>query len=400
MAARYTYDPLDRRIGIQDNGIQTWVVWDSPQPYADFNGSGTLQERYLYGPAVDEVLARTDSVGTTSWYLTDRAGSIRNLADSSGTVTGTISYDGFGKQLGSSGAVDRFGYTGREYDPTTGLQSNRERYYDAALGRWTQEDKIGFAGEDANLERYVGNSPTNASDPSGLDAFDYVPIFGGLFAFMDYLSTQKRESARGRALDEQRAQFNLANNPSQGPYENRALESVQGQLRAGMSDRVNGRSTADAISEYPDALTSLKTDLIRAAAEESAMRGAGHVLAALPPIGKIRPRKPGANFAPSKCPAPNSGKLNPPNATDLTLQDTYKNLWRPQDVRPGGTISELLREAEAGGPLKHLEKAKGRLRQLLDRVNDTSRPLSPADRAGAERVINDLKDAIRTSGGR
>ena len=169
VAARYTYDPLDRRIGIQDNGIQTWVVWDGRQPYADFNGSGALTERYLYGPAVDEILARTDSGGTTSWYLTDREGSIRNLADSSGTVTGTISYDGFGKVLSSSGAVDRFGYTGREYDATTGLQYNRGRYYDAALGRWTQEDKSGFAGGDANLERYVGNSPTNASDPNGLE---------------------------------------------------------------------------------------------------------------------------------------------------------------------------------------------------------------------------------------
>ena len=82
-------------------------------------------------------------------------------------MTGTITYDGFGKVLSLSGAVDRFGYTGREYDPTTGLQYNRERYYDAALGRWTQEDKIGFAGGDPNLERYVGNSPTNFSDPSG-----------------------------------------------------------------------------------------------------------------------------------------------------------------------------------------------------------------------------------------
>ena len=103
----------------------------------------------------------------SSFVSRDRAGSVRNLADSSGTVTGTISYDGFGKVLSSSGAVDRFGYTGREYDATTGLQYNRGRYYDAALGRWTQEDKIGFAGRDPNLERYVGNSPTNFSDPSG-----------------------------------------------------------------------------------------------------------------------------------------------------------------------------------------------------------------------------------------
>jgi len=41
---------------------------------------------------------------------------VRNLADSSGTVTGTITYDGFGKQLGSSGAVDR-----RRLHPGSGM---------------------------------------------------------------------------------------------------------------------------------------------------------------------------------------------------------------------------------------------------------------------------------------
>lgn len=95
-----------------------------------------------------------------------------------------------------------------------------------------------------------------------------------------------------------------------------------------------------------------------------------------------------------------SGKSNPPNASDPALQDAYKNLWRPQDKKPGGTIGELLREVECGRPLKHLMKAKERLKQLVDRVTDTTRPLTPADRAGAERVINDLKEAIKTAEGR
>jgi hypothetical protein len=30
------------------------------------------------------------------------------------------------------------------------------------------EDPIGFAGGDYNLNRFVGNSPTNATDPYGL----------------------------------------------------------------------------------------------------------------------------------------------------------------------------------------------------------------------------------------
>jgi RHS repeat-associated protein len=98
--------------------------------------------------------------------------------------------------------------------------------------------------------------------------------------------------------------------------------------------------------------------------------------------------------------APLSGKLNRPNVTDPDLIEAMDNLWRRQDLRPGGTIGELLREAQAGGELVHLEKAKGRLAQLTNRVNDFSAPLSRSDRAAAERVINDLKDAIRAAEGR
>lgn len=97
--------------------------------------------------------------------------------------------------------------------------------------------------------------------------------------------------------------------------------------------------------------------------------------------------------------APNSGKWNRPNVQDSTLRDVMDNLWRPQDKRPGGMIAELLREKASGGPLIHLEKARGRLTQLIRRVNDLDNPLSKADRAVAERVIKDLKDAIRIAEG-
>jgi hypothetical protein len=41
--------------------------------------------------------------------------------------------------------------------------------YDPTIGRWTSEDPISFEGGDADLSRYVGNSPTNFIDPAGLD---------------------------------------------------------------------------------------------------------------------------------------------------------------------------------------------------------------------------------------
>jgi RHS repeat-associated protein len=61
----------------------------------------------------------------------------------------------------------RYGYTGREQDGETGLDYYRARYYDASNGRFISEDPLGFGAGDGNLTRYVGNNPTNFTDPSG-----------------------------------------------------------------------------------------------------------------------------------------------------------------------------------------------------------------------------------------
>ena len=44
---------------------------------------------------------------------------------------------------------------------------NRARYYDPALGRFVSRDPIGYRAGDPSLYRYVKNSPTFATDPSG-----------------------------------------------------------------------------------------------------------------------------------------------------------------------------------------------------------------------------------------
>jgi hypothetical protein len=46
--------------------------------------------------------------------------------------------------------------------------------YDPRVGRWLSEDPLGFTAGDANVYRYVLNSPTNFTDPSGL--FSLPPI--------------------------------------------------------------------------------------------------------------------------------------------------------------------------------------------------------------------------------
>jgi RHS repeat-associated protein len=139
--------------------------------YADFNGSGTLQTRYLNGPAIDEVLARTSSGGTSAWYLADRLGSVRDVVNTSGTVIDHVAYNAYGTVTSetSSANGDRFKFAGREFDAAINLYYNRRRYYDAVTGRFISEDPSGFTAGDANLDRYVGNGPTDGRDPSGLD---------------------------------------------------------------------------------------------------------------------------------------------------------------------------------------------------------------------------------------
>jgi RHS repeat-associated protein len=79
-------------------------------------------------------------------------------------------YSAFGQRTvtGDATQADAFGFTGREHDSETGLLYYRARYMDPGLGRFTSEDPIGFASADYNLGRYVGNSPLNGIDSSGL----------------------------------------------------------------------------------------------------------------------------------------------------------------------------------------------------------------------------------------
>jgi RHS repeat-associated protein len=113
--------------------------------------------------------------------LSDQQGSVRDVINNQGQLLNHIRYDSFGNITSQTNAnVDfRFGYTGREFDEETGLYYYRARYYDAAIGRFISEDPMGFGAGDSNLYRYVGNSATNYTDPTGNFA---IPWYVGFAA--------------------------------------------------------------------------------------------------------------------------------------------------------------------------------------------------------------------------
>jgi RHS repeat-associated protein len=168
VTTRFGYDGWKVHLDAAGNpqiyvGNENWDVW------VDMDGSNNLQTRYVRGDVVDQLFARLDSSGNTYWILTDRQGSVRTVLNSNANVKDQISYDGWGNASQTQSSYGgRYLYTGREFDPETGLQYNRARYYDATSGRWTTQDPLGFAAGDANVYRYVANSPTTLTDPTGL----------------------------------------------------------------------------------------------------------------------------------------------------------------------------------------------------------------------------------------
>ena len=181
----YTYDVFGNRIQrFHDNGMSVDVErfafdgGDTAKPravgneqfdtYADLDASNNVTMRRMYGAGFDELVVRRDAVGNEGWYLTDKLNSVRAVADDAGAVVATAIYSAFGESV-TTGAIDRFQYTSREFDGTIELQYSRARVYNPSTGRFLNQDPIGFAAGDANLSRDVGNRTTNRSDPSGLE---------------------------------------------------------------------------------------------------------------------------------------------------------------------------------------------------------------------------------------
>jgi RHS repeat-associated protein len=173
----YRYDALNRRIAksVDPDGagpqpaIPTYTVYDGQHAWADWAADGSVTMRYLFGDRTDEIIARWKPLAGTSWYLTDHLGTIHDIANSSGQIVNSITYDSFGRILSQTNPEDgdRFSYTGREFDFDTGLYYYRARYYDPEAGRFLSTDGSGFSAGDLNLYRYVENRPLSVTDPSG-----------------------------------------------------------------------------------------------------------------------------------------------------------------------------------------------------------------------------------------
>ncbi len=165
VSATYLYDPQHRQVQKEVNSTKTRFVYDGLQRIADYDGSDTLQKRYVYGTKLDEPLIVITSGGTPTYLHHDRLGSIICTSNTSGVASNKNKYSPFGESPSVAGSD--VGFTGQRFDSETGLYYFKLRYYSPKLGRFLQPDPIGYSAG-MNTYTYVSNDGLNQVDTLGL----------------------------------------------------------------------------------------------------------------------------------------------------------------------------------------------------------------------------------------
>ncbi|MCF6250771.1 MAG: RHS repeat-associated core domain-containing protein [Methylococcaceae bacterium] len=167
----FAYDPNDYRIKRQNS----LYLLEGEHLEATYTSAGVLQNKYLRGVVVDEIVNgytyHSDNANdwTNYTFHHDHLNSVTALTGHAGSTKESNRYDAFGAILNLSfpGTGNEQLFTGRQLDVNTGLYYYRARYYDAEIGRFISEDPLGFQAG-VNFYAYVGNNPVNFNDPSGL----------------------------------------------------------------------------------------------------------------------------------------------------------------------------------------------------------------------------------------
>jgi RHS repeat-associated protein len=172
IVSSYRYDPEGFRVVKQTAEQTIHYVFEGTEPIFEKNITTGQIKSYVY--ALGKHLARVDGVigdpeAKVYFYHTDHLGSIKAVTNKTGEVVWNADYLAFGTSFGETSDSDFeewHGFTGKEYDPDTGLSYFNARWYDSELGRFISEDPV-MDPNNPNLYVYCANNPLVYIDPTG-----------------------------------------------------------------------------------------------------------------------------------------------------------------------------------------------------------------------------------------
>jgi RHS repeat-associated protein len=164
-SAAFGYDAFGRRRTKTVAGATTEFLYDGFNAVQELT-SGSPTANLLTGLGIDEYFRRIDST-STRYYLVDALGSSIALADGSGTVQTSYTYEPFGATtISGASNTNTLQFMGREND-STGDMYYRARYFSPATHRFISEDPLLWspAGRCETTRRGIPR-PTFAMEPS------------------------------------------------------------------------------------------------------------------------------------------------------------------------------------------------------------------------------------------
>jgi RHS repeat-associated protein len=160
----YAYNGEGLRASQTISGTTTYMTWDQAEELPLLLSDST--DSYIYGPGGLPV-EQISSGGTITYLHHDQQGSTRLLTGSTGTVTGSTTFDAYGNKTGSTGtSTTPLGYDGQYTSTDTGMIYMRARTYDPATGQFLTIDPL--VGETGAPYSYTEDNPVNGADPSGM----------------------------------------------------------------------------------------------------------------------------------------------------------------------------------------------------------------------------------------
>jgi RHS repeat-associated protein len=160
----YAYDGNGLRASQAIAGTTTYMVWDMTEGLPLLLSDTT--NSYIYGPS-GLPIEQVSSGGTVTYLHHDQQGSTRLLTGSTGTVTGSTTFDAYGNKTGSTGtSTTPLGYDGQYTSADTGLIYMRARTYDPATAQFLSVDPIAVITRAPYVYSY--DDPLTYTDPLGL----------------------------------------------------------------------------------------------------------------------------------------------------------------------------------------------------------------------------------------